>query len=174
MTLNLLNQPPTEETDVTLNYIKTLCSIAVLALTGCAHTPNEIFALDGSRADGMITVAFQGPNAFGESDFNKALAIAKDRCEAWGYQGSAKFGSRIMRCTSSNYFGCASSEMVVKYQCLGNPEAGSRAVLGSTSTYRPPMQSASVDSREARVQQLMQQDLPYEEYQKRYREIMGQ
>jgi hypothetical protein len=148
--------------------------LAALTITGCAQKPNDIFALDGSRADGMITVAFQGNERFGESDFNKALTIAKDRCVAWGYQDSAKFGSRTTRCTSSNYFGCASSEMIVKYQCLGNPDAGARAILGSASTYPSPLQPASAESREARVQQLMQQDVPYEEYQKRYREIMGQ
>ncbi|MFJ3486559.1 YecR family lipoprotein [Pseudomonas sp. NPDC090202] len=106
-------------------------ALAAVAIAGCVQNPTDISALDGSRADGMVTVAFQGNNRITSADFSKRLTIAAARCSAWGYQGADKFGNQFTRCTSANYFGCATSEIVVKYQCLGNPDMGAARVTSS-------------------------------------------
>lgn len=142
------------------------------ALAGCAQQPTEIFALDGSRSDGMVTVALQGTNPITVADMNKALTISSQRCAAWGYQGAEKFGSKFDRCTSSSSFGCTSSETVVRFQCIGNPDAGGPKLSSASSWSSAQTKSESV--RDEQIQRLMQSNLPYEEYQARYRKIMGE
>lgn len=144
----------------------------MLLISGCAQPQKDIFALDGSRADGLLDIAFQGAGSFDSSDTAKALAIASEKCAAWGYQGASKFGSKHTFCLSSNYFGCVSSQVTMKFQCLGNPNTG-YPQPGAGAGDRPAPASTSKQSRDEQVDRLSQESISYEEYQRRYKEIMG-
>lgn len=150
----------------------------VLLIAGCAQPQKDIFAFNGSRADGMVDVAFQGGGGyFDSSDTTKARAIAAEKCSAWGYQGASELGGRRTICLSTNSFGCASSEMTMKFQCLGNPDAGYQRSVAASSGRQAPATAytpGSQPSRDEQLDRLTKENISYEEYQVRYKKIMGE
>jgi len=142
-----------------------------VALAGCAEPRKDIYALDGSRADGLLDVAFQGSAAYDAGDMTKALEIASQKCRVWGYQGAEKFGSKRSVCRNKNFFGCLESEQTVKFQCAGSPDRGQ---YGSTAPYSPGIAAPTAPSKQSQFDQLSSENLPYEEYQRRYKAIAAQ
>ncbi len=95
----------------------------LLTLSGCAVT-KEYSATGGSRSDGTIDLSyqydvFQKPQVSEE----QGAKIAIDKCRKWGYSEAEPFGSKLRNCLQQNAHGtCLLTQVVVKYQCLGNPE----------------------------------------------------
>ena len=162
----------TDTKDVAMKIGLIVALTSAIALVGCVEQRKDIYALDGSRADGLLDVAFQGGANYDAGDINKALEIAAQKCKAWGYKGADKFGSRRTVCLASGLFGCLNSEQTVKCQCLGSPDRGLYGSVSSTGYQTVPSPAAA--SKEAQLEQLSSQNLPYEEYQRRYKAIAGQ
>jgi hypothetical protein len=168
--------------------------VAVFVLLSACNTHKDFYATGGSRADGVIDVAY---------DFNsletpvvdkrQAYAIAKSKCSLWGYQDAEPFGGQSQTCQARRGFGeCSAWQVAIKYQCLGSLEQTPRPLnyLGNQPPTAAPVRAqsdapASLQSgafqpmsKEAfqneQVQKLMQENVSYEEYQRRYRIIMGQ
>lgn len=103
---------------------KTIFMAAMLVgLAGCS-TQRELLVTGGSRADGVVELGYER-NEFQRVQFNAdaAEALAEKRCKGWGYQGAESFGTEKTTCTSRRGFGnCGSRQVVIQYQCLGNPE----------------------------------------------------
>jgi len=138
-------------------------------LAACGTTKTQVYAVDGSRSDAVVDVAYDpGTEGVTASDEQRGLALAKSKCAAWGYTGSEAFGGRNAICLSFSALGCSSYRTVVKYQCQGSPDSVQPFGL-------PP--SAGQDSRtrldkNEEIDALSRQNLPYDEYQRRYQAIM--
>lgn len=163
--------------------MKYLCLLLVAAsLVGCA-TKRDFYAMSGSRADGTVDMAYDINGPFDQPVVSKSQAdgIAKQKCNVWGYSDAEPFGGQSERCNQRNGFGkCISGQIVIQYQCLGD--------LGASSTpKRTPANlsssgaSVATDSplskeqwRQRQLDQLQKSGISYEEYQRRYREIMSE
>lgn len=92
-------------------------------LAGCS-THRELLVTGGSRADGIVELGYER-NEFQRVSFDAEAAesIAAKRCRGWGYHGAESFGTEKSTCTSRRGFGnCGSRQVVIQYQCLGNPD----------------------------------------------------
>lgn len=158
-----------------------LLLIALTATSGCAVKKN-FYASGGSRADGTVDLAydvqqFEQPVV----DISQAQAIAKSKCQVWGYQDAEAFGGQTQHCNQFNGYGtCIAAQIVVKYQCLGNlgTQVGQNAPTPlQTQPQAQAGASGSLNKAQWQQQQLqMLQSTPmsYEEYQRRYQQIMAQ
>ena len=173
-----------------LCFIVTLCSLA-----GCA-THKDFYATGGSRADGVVDVAYDFSRMeTPQVDKRQAYSIARNKCSLWGYGDAEPFGGQSQICQARSGFGeCSAWQVSIKYQCLGSLDQAPAApnYLGTQQRPAAPVAAPQVprgnvpastsapsplsekDYRDVQIQQLMQQNLPYDEYQKRYRTIMGQ
>ena len=95
----------------------------VLTLFGCASTPVDWSATGGSRSDGSVKLSYEY-GLFGKPEANDAqgLAVASERCQAWGYQSAEAFGGVTTVCQSRGDYGCNSTLVTKEYQCLGDLE----------------------------------------------------
>ena len=163
-----------------------------VSLAACS-THKDFYATGGSRADGVIDVAYDFNSLETPViDNNQAYAIAKSKCALWGYADAEPFGGKTQTCQARRGFGeCSAWQVSIKYQCLGNLGQVSQPVnyLGSGTpvspvsarapSYAPNPAAAALpmskeDFQREQVQKLMQENVSYEEYQRRYRMIMGQ
>lgn len=160
--------------------IKTLTiMLAFVAMTGCA-TKKNFYATDGSRADGTVDMAydfaqFEQPVI----DIAQAKSIAKSKCRVWGYSDAEAFGGRQQNCHQTNGYGtCIAGQIVHKYQCIGNISEAPMIQPAAAPLSAAPAAAGSLSKGEwqqIQLNQLKQESgLSYEEYQKRYRQIMGQ
>ncbi|MNP51814.1 hypothetical protein D3C76_1461620 [compost metagenome] len=80
-----------------------------------------------------------------------------------------------MQCYQPGGFsGCLRGQVVIKYQCLGNLDA-QRAYTSAPVQVAPSNGSLGKSQwQEQQLQQLQATPMSYEEYQRRYREIVGQ
>ncbi len=153
-----------------------LALAAATAITGCA-TKKNFYALDGSRADGTVDMAydfrqFETPVV----DKQQAHTIARAKCGVWGYSDAEPFGGMQQKCIQQDGWGtCVAGQMVIKYQCLGNldaPPPSSRPSAQVTTGSAPGMMTKQ-QWQQQQLEQLNREGLSYEEYQRRYREIVG-
>lgn len=151
------------------------CAFLIAGCAGPQKPTMDIYAFNGSRADGVVDIAFQGDRAFTAADAAKGRSVAVEKCSARGYQGASEFGSRRTVCLSSGSLGCAASEMTVKFQCLGNPDAGytSSAAFARPQSTAASLPQTSQRSREEQLDRLAKENISYEEYQVRYKRIMA-
>lgn len=179
----------------------TLKSILLLAtaytLFGCS-VHKDYYATGGSRADGVVDGGYEyQSNEQPVADRNQAYQIARTKCGLWGYGDAEPFGRDVQSCELRTGFGqCATYRVSIKYQCLGAPAqsqgpinyltpsglpspAPARTQAPVTSPYIaapasavPPLDKQEYQQRQ--LQKLMEENLPYEEYQKRYRAIIAQ
>lgn len=164
----------------------------LVSLSACS-THKNFYATGGSRADGVIDVAYDFNSLETPVvDNNQAYTIATSKCALWGYADAEPFGGKTQTCQARRGFGeCSAWQVSIKYQCLGNLGQVSQPVnyLGSSTPVAPvPVRASSYASNPAaaaqpmskedfqreQVQKLMQENVSYEEYQRRYRMIMGQ
>jgi len=165
----------------------------LVVLTACS-THKDFYATGGSRADGVIDVAYDF--TYLETpvvDLNQAYNIARSKCSLWGYVDAEPFGGASQECTVRRGYGdCSAWRVSKKYQCLGNLGSVSAPLnyLGTQAPVTTPVRQAitarqtapntvsaplsSSEYRERQIDLLMQQNLPYDEYQKRYQAIMAQ
>lgn len=104
--------------------LKDSALIAVILLLSACSTHTELLVTGGSRADGVVELGYQR-NEFQRVTFDAdaAEALAAKRCKGWGYEGAESFGTEKSTCTSRRGFGnCGNRQVVIQYQCLGNPE----------------------------------------------------
>jgi len=173
---------------------RTAAFVFLATLAGCA-THKDFQATGGSRADGVIDVAYEF-SSFETPvvDQQQAYAIARSKCSLWGYVDAEPFGGTNQECTLRRGYGdCSAWRVSKKYQCLGNlgsvsaplnylgPSQAPAAVPArqATAPYQAapstaPAPLSSSEYRERQIDLLMKQNLPYDEYQKRYQAIMAQ
>ena len=153
---------------------KLLCLVLlVVAVTGCSSR-KDFYATGGSRADGSIDMAYDfKPFETPIVDYKQAEAIANSKCSVWGYDRAEPFGGKTQICQVRDGWGnCTGGQMIVKYQCIGNITPPSHAT--SSETFVPVGMLNSAQYKDARVKALMDQKLPYAEYQKQYQAIMAE
>ena len=154
-----------------------LAILAALTVTGCA-TKKDFYAMGGSRADGTVDMAYDF-RQFESPVVNPAQAqsIAKSKCRVWGYSDAEAFGGMTQNCHQRDGFGtCVAGQVVHTYQCIGNLNEAAQAKPVSTQA---PASLSGVLSKDQWQQQQLQQlqsetGLSYEEYQRRYQQIMSQ
>lgn len=148
-----------------------LLIILAVAVAGCSSR-KDFYATGGSRADGSIDMAydfkqFETPIV----DINQAKKIANDKCAVWGYKRAEAFGGKIVSCEARNGFGdCVAGQTIIKYQCIGNITPSNQAIVSKL----PAAMLTPAQYKEMRVTALMDQNLPYSEYQKKYQAIMAE
>ena len=154
-----------------------LALIAAITITGCA-TKKDFYAMGGSRADGTVDMAYDF-RQFESPVVNPAQAqsIAKSKCRVWGYSDAEAFGGVTQNCHQRDGFGtCVAGQVVHTYQCIGNLNEAAQAK--PVSTQAPASLSGALSKDQWQQQQLQQLQsetgLSYEEYTRRYRQIMGQ
>lgn len=149
--------------------------LAIALTSGCAIKKN-FYATGGSRADGTVDMAydfaqFEQPVV----NMDQAQNIAQQKCAVWGYREAEAFGGKTTNCNQRDGFGtCVAGQVVIKYQCVGDLDAPKVSQLRTPPA--PINGSLSKDQwQQQQLQQLNQQSgLSYDEYQHRYRQIMGQ
>ncbi|MGX5220274.1 YecR family lipoprotein [Pseudomonas segetis] len=153
-----------------------LVLITVLASTGCA-VKKDYYAMTGSRADGTVDMAYDF-RQFEKPIVNQdqAYSIAKQKCGVWGYSDAEAFGGMRQNCHQRDNWGtCLAGQIVVQYQCIGSGQTAYQAPAAVQAPARSSSQLMPESAyRQRQLDALMQQDLPYEQYQRRYREIMGE
>lgn len=150
-----------------------LVMLAVV-VTGCSARKN-FYATGGSRADGSIDMAYDfKPFETPVVDYNQAVSIANSKCAVWGYERAEPFGGQTQNCQARDGWGnCTAGQMIVKYQCIGNITPANQA-SAATSAPVPVGMLTPAQYKEARLKALMDQKLPYAEYQKQYQAIMAE
>ncbi|RJG10952.1 hypothetical protein D3879_14835 [Pseudomonas cavernicola] len=158
---------------LTAKVLLTLATAVVVS--GCA-VKKDFYATGGSRADGTVDMAYDF-RQFEKPVINQqqALSIAKSKCAVWGYGDAEAFGGMTQNCQQRDGWGtCVAGQTVIKYQCIGNIDAvaPARSFSPSAASVGQPLSEQAY--KQQQVDQLMQQNLPYAEYQQRYQQIMGQ
>jgi len=102
----------------TFPKLATACALA--GLVGCA-AQQSWYAVGGSRADGTVRLAFTA-SEFANANPNPAqgVALATQRCRAWGYNAAEAFGGVVRQCngTQGMFSGCGEYVYYAEYQCL--------------------------------------------------------
>jgi hypothetical protein len=113
-------------------YFAIASAICIILAAGCARKPiiETPFALDGSKADAVVTMAagyHVNDNGITTINWNKADEDASALCQNWGYTRAQAFGSQTTTCTESGRGlfvngvvpgSCARYQVSRKYQCL--------------------------------------------------------
>jgi hypothetical protein len=93
--------------------------IAGILLAGCA-APKTWVATGGSRADGVVTLAYDvGLFESAVVDEQQAISEATSRCAVWGYTGAVAFGGTLSTCLNSD---CTASRISKDYQCTNDTQ----------------------------------------------------
>jgi hypothetical protein len=97
-----------------------LLALSALLIAAC-QTQKMWTATGGSRADGIVRLSFElGPLEVPVVDENQGLALAAQRCAAWGYGDAEAFGGVLQSCTMPDGYGGCNLVLVTKeYQCTG-------------------------------------------------------
>lgn len=106
---------------------KVLClAVAVGLLSGCVAVPKQWQPAGGSKADGVVKVAYEVLDVeVAETSEQQALEAATQSCKAWGYIGAQPFGLESKTCNI--YYGkpgsssCKSWVVSKPYQCVSEP-----------------------------------------------------
>ena len=105
---------------VNMNIYKIFLIISTLILSNCAFKYPE--PLTGSKADGIITVAYEYPASANPDNWTeewaKADRNAQERCIYWGYSNVYKFDLIYHECIERNLYGCVRWRELVDYQCI--------------------------------------------------------
>jgi hypothetical protein len=158
----------------------TLLLSAMVLLAGCA-TKRDFYAMSGSRADGTVDMAYDISGPFDQPvvNMNQAASIAAQKCAVWGYRSAEPFGGQSERCNQRNGFGkCISGQMVIQFQCLGDLGTPSNSYTPLRGHQEAPAHPSSgaiskTQWRQEQLHILQQSGVSYEEYQRRYQEIMA-
>lgn len=104
---------------ISWSWFKRAGVLFCLILSACA-TPKEWQAVSGSRADGMVRLAFDyGLFEKPVTKNGQGEQVAAQRCRAWGYQEATPFSGVSHRCIQSNQYGCIAWRVFVDFQCTG-------------------------------------------------------
>jgi len=101
-----------------------LLGMIIISLSACA-TPKQFSATGGSKADGIVKLSYEyGLFEDPQVDIAQGVAIAKKRCEAWGYAQAEAFGGSTKKCTSYSSSGCNYWLVTTAFQCIGKKKVG--------------------------------------------------
>lgn len=94
-----------------------------ISLVGCTKTIKTLKATGGSRADGVVELSY-GVGAFENPEilWDKAIEIATEACQGWGYEIAKPFGGSSSDCQVQGDFGsgCVYFLITYKYQCISS------------------------------------------------------
>lgn len=92
---------------------------AILAASVISCSPIMPTSIDGSKADGVVTLAAtRNPFQAGEIDWQGALEEAKHRCRLWGYTNAKEFGAAFKTCEEYWEYGCYRYRYERAFQCF--------------------------------------------------------
>ncbi|WP_313241188.1 YecR family lipoprotein [Stutzerimonas kunmingensis] len=157
-------------------------ALATIVLTGCA-AKKDFYAMGGSRADGSVDMAYDfKPFEKPVVNQQQAFSIAKQKCGVWGYSNAEPFGGQTVNCQQRDGWGnCVAGQVIVKYQCIGNIDASRPSVTSPAPSVMPAVNSTNADLlsrdqwKQSQLQRLQSETgLSYEEYSRRYKQIMGE
>ncbi len=102
-----------------------ICVATVLLLSGCVSVPKQWQAHGGSKADGVVKVAYEVLDVeVAEVSEQQAIDTATQSCKAWGFTGAQPFGLESRTCNV--YYGkhgnssCKSWIVSKPFQCTGS------------------------------------------------------
>ena len=97
---------------------KAVATLMAIMLTGCVTVPKTYEAVDGSKADGKVTMGYQ---IFGSQiakvDENQAYREALRRCRNWGYADAEGFAQR-KTLVGTTVWGTLTYHVTREFQCL--------------------------------------------------------
>lgn len=116
-----------------MQHFRHLAALALpLILAACAFAPGphqQLQPSGGSRADGVVQLTAHLTEYTRYTDLDlpeaqaEALALARERCQAWGYVDAKPFSGYKRQCTQlGGLSGCAQYTLTREYQCLGARE----------------------------------------------------
>ena len=101
----------------------------MLALAGCVTVPKQWAPHGGSKADGVVKVAYEVLDVeIAQASEVQALDSATQSCKAWGFTGAQPFGLETRACNV--YYGqhgnssCKSWIVSKPFQCTGSASGG--------------------------------------------------
>lgn len=96
-----------------------------LVLSGCLTVPKQWAPHGGSKADGVVKVAYEVLDVeIAQASEQQALDAATESCKAWGFIGAQPFGLETKTCNV--YYGqhgsssCKSWIVSKPFQCTGS------------------------------------------------------
>jgi len=107
---------------------KVIMAFMAASAVGACATNVTMQPIGGSRADGVVRLAFTyGMFENPRVDQAAALASARQRCQSWGYTDAEPFGGAVTQCQQMSGYGCAQTMVTVEYQCTGGRGGGAPA-----------------------------------------------
>ncbi|MFM7711162.1 MAG: YecR family lipoprotein [Ferruginibacter sp.] len=96
-----------------------LLAIILILFSSC-KVHKYLSVLDGSKADGTITLYFEyGSMERPVVHWDEAKKEALSKCKNWGYNNAEFFGSGVKQCTAYNINGqCIRWRVIYKCQCI--------------------------------------------------------
>lgn len=99
----------------------TLATLAALLLTACVTVPKTYEAVDGSRADGKVTLGYEIVGSqIAKVDENQAYEEALRRCRNWGYSDAEGFAQRRTVVGRDPVWGTLTYHVTREFQCLSD------------------------------------------------------
>lgn len=96
----------------------TLATLAALLLTACVTVPKTYEAVDGSKADGKVTLGYQIVGSqIAKVDEQQAYREALRRCQGWGYRNAEGFAQR-KTVVGQDVWGTLTWQVTREFQCL--------------------------------------------------------
>ena len=95
--------------------------VMLIALGACTQqVTKHPLPYSGSKSDGTVTLAYEyGLFEQPVVDWDGAIAVAENRCKAWGYKGAESFGATQTDCVHTNGYGnCLRWRVASLYQCI--------------------------------------------------------
>lgn len=102
--------------------IAILTILSLILLISCTTVKKIPVATGGSRADGVVELAYEYDSA-GKPIvmWEKAEETACEKCQAWGYASAQAFGGAKVDCVQyDRYENCLKQRVTIPYQCIGN------------------------------------------------------
>ena len=100
-----------------------IAALFAASLTGCVAVPKQWQPAGGSKADGVVKVAYEVLDfEVAEASEQQALDAANQSCKAWGYVSAQPFGLESRTCNI--YYGqpgastCKSWVVSKPFQCV--------------------------------------------------------
>lgn len=95
-------------------------ALLVLALTGCVGA-RQWTSTGGDKEAGLVRVSYQYPE-FHQPDVSdaQAMALAENRCEAWGYPRAEPVAGLVRECSNMEAGNCDLWTVTRVFQCGGD------------------------------------------------------
>lgn len=100
--------------------IGTLTLLILVVVCGCSSVPINWNAMDGSKSNGTVVLAYEYRPILDTppSDDHEAILIANQKCQGWGYLGAEAFGGATKSCAELYNGDCVRVKVTKIFQCL--------------------------------------------------------